>query len=62
LIGKRVAKDFGSLGVFLGTIMSSEDEESYRPPKVYFIDVLHLVYSKIKSFLQLHLLETAKKE
>jgi hypothetical protein len=126
MIGKRVGKDFGSLGVFLGTVMnveydsddathkvpyyvveytdgdredlnesemeyamelafqieldeedelelakekdkelgvtSSEDEESYRPPKVYFIDVLHLVYSKIKSFLQLHLLETAKKE
>ena len=62
MIGKRVAKDFGSLGVFLGTIMSSEDEESYRPPKVYFVDLLHLVYSNIKSFLQLHLLETAKKE
>jgi hypothetical protein len=126
MIGKRVAKDFGSLGVFLGTIMnveydsddaahkvpfyvveytdgdredlnesevgyamelayqieldeedelemvrekdkhlgvlSSEDEESYRPPKVYFIDILHLVYYNLKTFLQLHLLETAKKE
>ena len=126
VIGKRVAKDFGSPGVFLGTIMnveydsedvaheapfyvveytdgdredlnaseveyamelafqieldeedelemekdkakhlgvtSSEDEESYRPPKVYFINILHLVYSNIKSFLRLHLLETAKKE
>jgi hypothetical protein len=126
MIGKRVVKDFGSLGVFLGTIMNveydsddaahkvpfyvveymdgdredlnesevgyamelayqieldeedelemvrgkdkhlgvwcSDDEESYRPPKVYFIDILHLVYSNLKTFLQLHLSETAKKE
>ena len=32
--------------------MSSEDEESYRPPKVCILHVLHLVYSQIKSFLQ----------
>jgi hypothetical protein len=116
MIGKRVAKDFGSLGMFMGTVMnveydsddathkvpfyvveytdgdredlneseleysmelafqiewdendelemaaetdkqlgvmSSEDEESYRPPKVCILHVLHLVYSQIKSFLQ----------
>jgi hypothetical protein len=32
-------------------VMSSDDEESYLPPKVCILHILHRVYYHVKSFL-----------
>ncbi len=122
MVGRKVAKDFGSVGVFRGTVMnveydsedsthevpffvveftdgdredfneseleyaleldfqieldeedeleqakakdkqlgvmSSDDEESYVPPKVCFLPFIHLVYSHVQSILLCLVLET----